>query len=516
MNFQAYTLANEPQWSCIHLRAPDNEARTPIHLCCVIDTSGSMETEYKLDSVKNSLHFLLDFLKPEDSISIITFSDVARTVLKQTFVTAVEKENIRAQISLIHSETNTNLSAGIIEARESLHVDTSNVKQGILLLTDGIANMGLTRAQDILEIVSNTCQKFPGTSISCVGYGTDHNVDLLQQISASGGGSYYVVNNLEDVAVVFGDVLGGLVSCFAQQVRVILPAGTEVKTRYAVTTVGDKMEILVGDVVAGAEAVVLANMPTGATVGMRGYNLQSHSALEFNATIQLTADETLQTNGQAHYLRFEVLNILDKVRQLISTARWAEIPTHIQMIDDCVQKITTYRATHEHNLWDILLTELNTMRNTIANRSHIGHNTAQIMTQHGAYLGMMRGIAATQSAGAEEEVIQSPPGLSRAFSNTAQRHISEQLHTTVTPIAIRQRAYDIYGSQDPRNFVSPSATPITVSPQLGGLVGIMPMNSLSLGRHQSVNPTNSFPSPPATSGLTRQIAAPSGSTDDIL
>ena len=56
MNFQAYTLSKHPEWACLQVKAPESETRTPVHLCCVIDTSASMESYNKLENVKRSLH----------------------------------------------------------------------------------------------------------------------------------------------------------------------------------------------------------------------------------------------------------------------------------------------------------------------------------------------------------------------------------------------------------------------------------------------------------------------------
>ena len=451
MNFQAYTLQKHPEWACIQVKAPDSEARTPVHLCCVIDTSASMESERKLENVKQSLQFLLDFLGPQDSISVITFSEKAHTILKQTAVTSTEKDNIRARISIIHVESNTNLSAGIVKARDSLQIDSSNIKQGILLLTDGVANLGLTRPSDILELVRNTINKFSGTSISSVGYGTDHNVELLQNISTEGGGSYYVVNNLEDVAVVFGDILGGLVSCASQQVRVIIPSGTEVKTRYATHTNGNKLEIVIGDMPAGMEAAFLAKITINTPVSVKGYNLQTHEVFELNTTVVATDDNDLQVNGEAHYLRFEVLTLLEASRTLLNRfANTTDVNAHIQKIKDCIDTINNYRRDHEHSLWDVLLEELNTCKTSLENRHQNPTDTPHIMTQHAGYLGRMRGLAATASQApnlsppfgavpSDPSAVPPPLPIGRTFSNYVQRQISSGLAATVTPYA-RQNA----------------------------------------------------------------------------
>ena len=486
MNFQAYTLSKHPEWACIQVKAPESETRTPIHLCCVIDTSASMDSCDKLENVKRSLQFLLDFLGPQDSISVITFSETARTILTQTAVSAAEKDNIRARISIIRIESNTNLSAGIVQARDSLQIDTSGSKQGILLLTDGVANIGLTRPADILDLVRNTITKFNGTSISSVGYGTGHNVELLQSISTEGGGSYYVVNNLEDVATVFGDILGGLVSCASQQVRVALPIGTEVKSRYGTNSVSSTLEIVIGDMPAGSEAAFLAKIPSGIVATLKGYDLVAHSTYEITLPVVTTEDATLQVNGEAHYIRFEVLALIEQSRNFMSRfCNPAEANTHIEKINACIATITEYREEHEHSLWDILLEELNTCKQLLENRQHAAVDTPQIMTQHAGYLGRMRGLAAAVSqvssgAGADGYDNPScgiPPAvpLGRTFSNYTQRQISSQLCATVSGGVTHQRVTPIISTQDPVASLSPVGTPtMNLSPALRPMNNMLP------------------------------------------
>lgn len=516
MNFQAYTLSAHPEWACLQVKAPDSEARTPVHLCCVLDTSASMETDHKLENVKQSLQFLLDFLGPQDSISVITFSEKAKTILTQTAITASEKDNIRTRISIIRVESNTNLSAGIIQSRDALQIDTSNIKQGVLLLTDGIANMGLTRSQDILDLVHNTIEKFRGTSISSVGYGTDHNVELLQSISTEGGGSYYVVNNLEDVATVFGDILGGLVSCAAQQVRVVLPVGTEIKSRYATNTIRDKMEIVIGDVPAGSEAAFLAKVPVGRPVTLKGYDLVAHSTFELNSTVNTTTDADLQVSGEAHYLRFEVMTLLEQSRGLMNFhTPAAAVTSQIAKLDDCIATINTHRAAHEHSLWDILLDELNTCKNTLQNRRAYDHTTPHIMTQHAGYLGRMRGLPAALSQVPSNQMVglfstseasEDPDNnstnipVTRTFSNYAQRQISSQLSATVScgNGITRQHAVPIgVRTQDPCNGTTSSVLQLpSAIPPVNNLLPISPIPELGT-LFESL--------PPPIGPLTRQI-----------
>lgn len=446
MNFQAVSLHNHPEWAMIRIKAPESDARTPIHLCCVIDVSASMGVDYKLENVKSSLGFLLDFLGASDTISIITFSQKAKVIVNRVRVTNDEKENIRARISLINVVSNTNLSDGIIASHDCLGLDTDMVKQGVLLLTDGVANMGVTATPALLELVRATVNKFPGTTMSCIGYGTDHNVDLLRSISAESGGSYYVVNNLEDVAAVFGDVLGALMSCSFQRMRITFPGGTEVKTRYGVERTiendGGMVEVIIGDLPAGMEAVVLARAGVGTQIGMKGFDIQTHSTFAAGCVVASVDDEELQTAGEVHYLRFEVLGIIEGARALlanISTTR-ERLDQEVTRIDGCITRITEYSAAHAHTLWDVLLEELRTCKSMILNHRRGDMESPQVLGQRTMYLANMRGIPATCSqVGTSDENIPPAPPVLRTFSNAVQQSISSQLQTTCSPISSARR-----------------------------------------------------------------------------
>ena len=443
MNINAFTIQNQPEWACIQVTVPESTDIIPVHLVCVIDTSGSMATNDKLDHVKKSLHFLLDFLRPQDQLTVLTFSDRVRTILRQTFITSLEKENIRTRLSFIAPEANTNMSAALIEIREVLRMDTNNVKQGVLLLTDGHANAGMKEPDYLIELAQRTITTFRGTSFSCIGYGTDHHAELLQQISQVGGGVYYVVNTLEDVAVVFGDVLGGLVSCSYQQVRILLPEGTELKTRYPVEQENHVVKVCVGDVPAGTEAILIAKLAVEQPILLKAYDMKMHDNVTVNTTVIHTEDTAMQLNGEAHFLRFEVVALLEEsVRNPLAVEQIAKIVEYIR-------KITVYKQEHVHPLWDTLLDELNNCKIMLENNGN--QDLQPIMVQRGAVLGRMRGIGSTPQAPRASRASQAPhasraPQASRipmnpvypsyaAFSpmanrsNSVQRQFSQEMYS---------------------------------------------------------------------------------------
>jgi len=435
MNIQAYTIHDHPEWACIHLKAlekPD-QARTPVHLSCVLDTSGSMMTDQKLENVKQSLTFLLDFLGPEDQLSIVVFSDQARTILERTMTTLTNKEHIRTQISFIQANGNTNLSAGLVEARDALLLNSDSVKQGMLVLTDGHANRGTTRSSDLVELVRATMRKYTGTSISCIGYGTDHNASLLQQISAEGGGAYYIVNNAEDVAVVFGNVLGGLMSCTYQQVQLTFPAGTELKTRYPTNGTSDGLRVAIGDLPAGMEAVVLAKMSQGQGLRLGAFDLGVHDSLNVPVVIVDSDNEELQVNGHAHYLRLHVVDLLEETVCISGMGSLAAKAEQRVKLQTCITSIQQYMVRHPHSLWDILIQQLQNGQTTL---DHHDHESDITMTQNYACLAMMRGAstpaAADANANANGHSYAAPGHVASPYANHVQREISAQLQRTMS------------------------------------------------------------------------------------
>lgn len=462
MNFQAYTIPTQPEWACIHLHAPSTQQRTPVHLVCIIDTSASMENDNKLVNVKHSLQYLLNFLTPLDYISIITFSEKTNIIVKQHLITSEEKQHIQTRISFITQESVTNLSSAIVDSRSSLFKDTSSIKQGILLLTDGHANAGIIHPDDICMITQKTLDLYKGTSISCIGYGTDHNVNLLQRISTEGGGAYYVVNNLDHVASVFGDILGGLVSCSYQQISISLPKDTLIKTRYSIHNSSDEINILIGDLPADMDAIFLAKLPTQHPLIMKAYDLTQHAFITMEITIKTTDNPQLQNNAIAHYVRFQVLSLIDQVLQF--TKKQSEVDPEsisslkknklINNINDYITLIQQYSVTYSHSLWDILLKELEYCKYYFENRKDCCEDWQSLMSQHNLCLGLMRGISSGSSQ--SQDVIPGglpphlAPTLSNHFSSPLQRQFSEDLKDTVlSQSSIRfKKIIEVYTQED--------------------------------------------------------------------
>ena len=248
--------------------------RVPVHLVFLIDISDSMSGE-KLNSVKKSIEFLLPFLTQEDIVSLITFGEDSRILLKGIPTDAAGKNTILEIMKELQTKGCTNMSAGLLSTLELMSEEPVGIgypghKHGILLLTDGHANRGVSTPDELLEIITRLLSSHPSLTLTTVGYGVDHNAELLRRAAVLGTGSYNVVYTLENVATVFGEVFGGLTTVVAQNVTVSLPLGSSIETCYP--TYSDKnklkLDIKVGDIYAENEIIIFADL-SGSSVGVK-------------------------------------------------------------------------------------------------------------------------------------------------------------------------------------------------------------------------------------------------------
>jgi hypothetical protein len=150
---------------------------------------------------------------------------------------------------------------------------------------------------------------------------------------------------------------------------------------------------------------------------VKGYDLKASQLITVETTVSSSEDVTIQTDGEAHYLRFDVLALLDDIASGKQTYE-----CYLEMVIACTHDIKAYREKHAHPLWDLLLNELDRALKTLK-FPHMYHRN--ISKQHGAYLGMMRGTS-SQSPN------ELPSNHYNVFSNGLQHALSHELSREVT------------------------------------------------------------------------------------
>jgi Ca-activated chloride channel family protein len=92
----------------------------------------------------------------------------------------------------------------------------------VLLLTDGLANVGETNADNIATDVKRLAVE--GVTTTAMGVGADYNEDLLEAMARSGDGNYYYIESPKQLPDIFQTELQGLMATVGRGVRLGLEA----------------------------------------------------------------------------------------------------------------------------------------------------------------------------------------------------------------------------------------------------------------------------------------------------
>jgi len=189
----------------------------PLNLALVIDKSGSMAADDKMSRVKESLRTLLSKLRPDDIISIVVFDTEARVLFPANRIG--DGYELRRLIDCIEPDGSTNINGGLMlgykEARKNFRKDATN---RVILLTDGIANVGVVEPK---QIAANSSElNGQGFDLSTIGVGLDLDNELLRTLAKSGRGLYHFISDYQDIEKVFVNEVQSLISSVAKKVEV--------------------------------------------------------------------------------------------------------------------------------------------------------------------------------------------------------------------------------------------------------------------------------------------------------
>ena len=208
---------------------PD-EDRKDAKLTFVIDVSGSMDRENRLELVKQALTLLVDQLRPADEIGIVVYGSTARVVLPHT--RNVNREHILAAIHSLSPGGATNaehgLRLGYELALQNSHPDYIN---RVILCSDGVANVGQTGPDAILTEIGNYVKE--GILLTTVGFGMgNYNDILMEQLANKGNGSYAYVDTLKEAERVFVENLTGTLQIIAKDAKVQVEFNPQTVSRF--------------------------------------------------------------------------------------------------------------------------------------------------------------------------------------------------------------------------------------------------------------------------------------------
>ncbi|MGO8246917.1 vWA domain-containing protein [Rhizobium johnstonii] len=193
-------------------------ATTPhANLVFLIDVSGSMDEPDKLPLLKSAFRLLVNRLKPDDTVSIVTYAGNAGTVLTPTRV--AEKSKILSAIDRLEPGGSTGGAEGI-EAAYDL-AKQGFVKDGVnrvMLATDGDFNVGPSSDEDLKRIIEE--RRKDGIFLTVLGFGRGNlNDSLMQTLAQNGNGSAAYIDTLAEAQKTLVEEAGSTLFPIASDVK---------------------------------------------------------------------------------------------------------------------------------------------------------------------------------------------------------------------------------------------------------------------------------------------------------
>jgi hypothetical protein len=219
------TTANSAQRSgiyeiCLPAAEPTSTPKT-IHI--MTDVSGSMDERCsdknsKLDQIKHVTKNIIRFIAnncANITLQVSAFNSDVMVVIEPEIVTKDNQDEMIRKIEIMTAMDMTDIEKAI----RSVKFGNIGAEQHNILMTDGDANIGETRANELVKLVDI------GASNTFIGFGLEHNPHMITTLANTRNGAYYFIDQLERSGVAYGEILHGIVHRVYKSARLIVENG---------------------------------------------------------------------------------------------------------------------------------------------------------------------------------------------------------------------------------------------------------------------------------------------------
>jgi Ca-activated chloride channel family protein len=196
---------------------PSTYHRLPLDLVVVVDHSGSMASDGRLEKVKVGLQTLVDNLQDADRIALISFDDTVTT--DAPFTDALDRPHLHQVVTALEPRGGTNIYAGLEAGFQMLGEAPNNERQNrVIFLSDGLATVGETSQSAIMAMSTTWITR--GIGLTTIGVGSDFDVELMRGLAERGAGNFYFLEDATAANEVFTEELDYFVSPLALDVKI--------------------------------------------------------------------------------------------------------------------------------------------------------------------------------------------------------------------------------------------------------------------------------------------------------
>jgi Ca-activated chloride channel family protein len=240
-------------------RPQPGQRRAPLDVAFVIDRSGSMQGD-KLALVKEAVTTASTLLNDDDRAAVVVYDDRVELLRSLEPATSRAKAAMRLALHGVDARGSTDLCSGWLTGCEQLAgaLDREGPRSRIrraLLLTDGLANMGVTDPSRLMRHATELRQR--GISTTSLGVGEDFDESLLSGMSEAGGGNFQYIATPNQLSAFFQAELGELLTMVAGglNLSLTLPPGVRAHpiNAFPAERQGKTITVAIGDLPAGRQ-----------------------------------------------------------------------------------------------------------------------------------------------------------------------------------------------------------------------------------------------------------------------
>ena len=185
------------------LLSPDHEGQRREYpakdVVFVLDVSGSMAEEGKMEKARRALAYGIGGLRAQDRFNVVAFSGEAR-LMESGLIAATPEGRARGArfVDDLRPRGGTNINDALVEAMRQFPAAGTRPRL-VVFLTDGLPTVGVTDVDGILRNVSQA--RRDGLRLFTFGVGYDVNTRLLDRAAGENGGAADYVAPDEDLEV---------------------------------------------------------------------------------------------------------------------------------------------------------------------------------------------------------------------------------------------------------------------------------------------------------------------------
>ncbi|MGD8902686.1 MAG: VWA domain-containing protein [Anaerolineae bacterium] len=228
MNKASLPVMNTQQLAYVLIEAVPGEGmaqvQMPLNLSLVLDKSGSMSGK-KIQNLRQAAKLVVDRLGPEDTISIVAFSDRKYLIAESQQV--VNQEDLKKKIDRIRDGGGTAISGGMGQGLAELDKALSPDRVSrMLLLTDG---QTFGDEKQCLKLGKKAGES--GVVVNALGLGDDWNEDLLDEIAEASGGVADFIDSPDSIVSFFEQAVKSMQDTVVQNAQLTLRLASGVTPR---------------------------------------------------------------------------------------------------------------------------------------------------------------------------------------------------------------------------------------------------------------------------------------------